>query len=367
VRDPVGDGLATIGHDLLQPLFAARLSLAALGDSMHTAGDRTLLGRAQHALIKLEEQLLGALEVEKLRSGAITPNVVAVPIEAMFKSLQTLLLPMALADGIELTHTPTALVARTDSRLLQRVLQHLIINAIKYAGAGRIRLIANPRPDHIRIEVWDSGPGIEPDELTHIFGRFKRGRCAGQSRHGGHGLGLYIVGSIAERLRHRVGVFSRVGRGSCFWIEVPLGDLAAVQRLEGPKEAAGTSLRGVRVLVVEPDGPTRAGLRLLLLGWGCEIIVRTGIDEVAQLSDLQLATFDLVMLNVDCIDPNALEQQFVGRTQSPRPMPSFIGFAAGDPDEVPPRQGVVEVVTTPIRPAELRSLMVHLVAAAASV
>lgn len=365
-RDVVGDGLATIGHDLLQPLLAARLSIAALGDSLRTTGDRLLIGRAENALVKVQEQLLGALEVEKLRSGAITPNLVEVPIEAMFKSLQTLLMPMALADGMELTHTPTALVARTDSRLLQRILQNLIINAIKYAGAGRVRLIASPRHDHIRIEVWDSGPGIEPAELRQIFERFKRGRHARQSRHDGHGLGLYIVGSLAERLHHPVGVFSRVGRGSCFWVEVPIGRLATTARVEASKDAVGLGLGGVRVLLVEPDGTTRAGLRLLLLGWGCEIMVRTSMDEVAALTGLQLATFDIVMLNVDVIDAGTLTAHIARARGDKIAMPSFIGFAAGDPDVVPPRQGQVDVITTPIKPAELRSLMSHLTAGAST-
>lgn len=115
---------------------------------------------------------------------------------------------------------PSSAWVRSDSKLLRRVIQNFLSNAIRYTPNGKILLGCRRLKGYIRIEVWDTGPGIPDDQLAHIFEEFRRFQQGRDKK--GLGLGLAIVDRICGMLNHPVNVHSVQGRGSVFSITVPV-------------------------------------------------------------------------------------------------------------------------------------------------
>jgi len=106
---------------------------------------------------------------------------------------------------------------------LRQVVVNLIVNAIKFSPEHTTITVTTDRePKYVRIEVSDQGPGIEPEEATHIFELFGQGVTASQPRDSGIGIGLHLVKRITELHGGHVGVNSAPGEGSRFWIRLPL-------------------------------------------------------------------------------------------------------------------------------------------------
>lgn len=129
------------------------------------------------------------------------------------------------AEQAELTlevEAPEGLEIHADPGRLRELLAALLDNALRYTPkGGRVGLRAEPRPGAVRVEVWDTGPGVEADERGRIFERFQRGRAAERSAASGSGLGLAVVAALAEAHRARVSVEDRPGGGARFLIEFP--------------------------------------------------------------------------------------------------------------------------------------------------
>jgi len=112
--------------------------------------------------------------------------------------------------------------ARADRRGLEQVFTNLLDNAVKYCGAGaRIRLSARRTERGLRVEIADTGPGIEPRHLPRLFERFYRVDSGRARDMGGTGLGLSIVKHLIEAMGGSIGVESTPGRGSTFWFTLP--------------------------------------------------------------------------------------------------------------------------------------------------
>ena len=179
----------------------------------------------------------------------------------------------ALADakGLSLRHVPTRAWIDSDPQLLRRVLQNFLSNAVKYTRRGRILFGCRRHGERLRIEVWDSGPGIADTDRGAIFEEFRRlDRGAA-----GLGLGLAIAERIAQLLEAPLTLRSWPGHGSVFSIELPLAPASAHEG--GEAADAGGSARA-RVLVVDNDAAVLAATRTLLAGWQCEVLAATDLD-----------------------------------------------------------------------------------------
>jgi CheY-like chemotaxis protein len=141
-----------------------------------------------------------------------------------------------------------------------------------------VLLAARRRGGLLRIEVWDSGPGIANEHQQRIFEEFQRLDQASPWGEKGLGLGLSICERIARLLGHRLSLRSRPGHGSCFAIDVPLGD-ARDATAAAPALAATASLPSMRVLCLDNDRDILDGMRLLLERWGVAVVVASTVDE----------------------------------------------------------------------------------------
>ena len=280
--------LAAASHDLLQPLHAARLFCAALGDDL-TDGQRPLADGIDQSLGAADRLLRSLLDISQLDAGGVRPDVRLFEIGELLAELANGLRRSAEAKGLNLRIVPSAHWVSTDRTLLRSILQNFAANAIRYTQTGGVVVGCRRRGAQLRIEVWDSGVGIPESEHDCIFEAFQRGSgvtASGQSGGGDVGLGLAIARRTARLLGARLNMRSVPGRGSLFAVTVPLAvPEAASAWSPGPRESMrnAPALRGTRVLCVDDDARILDGLAALLGGWQCDMARARSFAEAVTL------------------------------------------------------------------------------------
>jgi len=219
--------LAAASHDLRQPLAAMGMYVEVL-KAKAPASDSTLLSNMSNCVSSLSELLTDLLDISKLDAGVVVPEVSNFSVADLLDKLVAVHAPQAVAKGLKLRCVSSSLNARTDPVLLRRILSNFIANAIRYTLHGGVLVGCRRRQGKYWIEVRDTGIGIAADKTSEIFEEFKQlerdERSRGQGNGaGGSGLGLAIVAKSSALLGLQVRVQSRVGRGSLFAIELPLG------------------------------------------------------------------------------------------------------------------------------------------------
>jgi signal transduction histidine kinase len=258
-RDTGREFLADVSHELRTPLAALRtfneLLREKAGDDV--AARTEFLEASAQQIERLDWLAQNLLELSKLDSGLIRldlrPDDLRATIESAVEQAQV----SARRRGLDLTaELPDApLVTRHDPQRLGQVLTNLIGNALKFTPrGGSVRVLLAPRNRGARIQVVDTGVGIDADELPRIFDRFYRGSRANEARGSGSGLGLAIVRSIVEMHGGRVMVESRVGGGSTFTVTLPADPRTSAEAVAtGAVSAPGSGEAG--------SGSERAGRR----------------------------------------------------------------------------------------------------------
>jgi PAS domain S-box-containing protein len=213
--------LAAASHDLRQPLQTLALLSGVLGSILPRGTEAASAVATQSATLRWMMELLNSLlDLSGLDGGrALEPEIRECSLRTVSSRLVDTFGAQAAAKGLELIVDEQDYVVRTDPALLGRILQNLVANAIRYTPAGSVRVRAVGSGATVRIEVSDTGVGIAADELGRVFDEFYQGPHA--AGHHGLGLGLAIVRRLATALSCPVEVTSRVGRGSCFAINVP--------------------------------------------------------------------------------------------------------------------------------------------------
>ncbi len=223
------DFVANVSHELRTPITAIRSAVDTLRLTLErdpTASDRfvDIIDRNAQRLGALVEDLL---DLSRIESKEYRAEAVPVQLRAVSEQVLSLLRPRVEDKRIDVVNEIAADLpsARADRKGLEQVFTNLLDNAIKYCGPGtKVRLRAQRTDNNtLRIEVADSGPGIEPRHLPRLFERFYR-VDSGRSRDmGGTGLGLSIVKHLVEAMGGAIGVDSVPGKGATFWFTLPLG------------------------------------------------------------------------------------------------------------------------------------------------
>lgn len=231
--------LASASHDLRQPIQGLRLFLDVLDHRLTEGEERRILGLAGKALEGAEELLSTLLDVSTLEAGMVTAHPRAVALAPLIGGLASEFAPQAAACGLRLRAVPTSLWGATDPVLLARVLRNLLTNALRYTASGGVLLGCRRRGAMVMVEVCDTGPGIPADKLDLVFEDFVQLGNPERDRTKGLGLGLAVARRMAALLGHELGVRSLPGRGTVFWIAVPL---AAADGAPNPTPAETTPL-----------------------------------------------------------------------------------------------------------------------------
>lgn len=214
--------LSAVAHDLRQPLYAMSLATQSLQRQRPLRNPAPLLSQLRSALESADALLDTINTVALLEIGAIQPRLSVFSIQAMLERVDRQYGPQARARGLHWTVTPSLEQVRTDAVLLERMLGHLIANAVRCTPQGGVLVSCRRRSACLLIQVWDTGPGLSEAELATVFDIHYRGQPRSETD-SGVGLGLPIVHQAALLLDIDLGVRSRVGHGTCFSLRVPLG------------------------------------------------------------------------------------------------------------------------------------------------
>ncbi|WFP60410.1 MULTISPECIES: hybrid sensor histidine kinase/response regulator [unclassified Mesorhizobium] len=361
--------LAAASHDVLQPLNAAHLSVSALAEVQTSAEGKKLVRQVERSLETMEDLLRTLLDISKLDAGVVQPEIVDVSLEALFSSLRSDFLPEAQNKGLSLKFRPVNVVVRSDRTLLRRILQNILSNALRYTRSGGVLVGTRHRGDIIRIDVADTGCGIPDDQREAVFEEFHRGIStlteAGLA--GGLGLGLAIVRRMAAALGHPVTFSSKVGRGTIFHIDVPVGMSAAAEPAAGAADMErprGYGLFGTKVLLVENDTDVLSAMTSLLERWQCLVRAATSTDDALDLIGDTDWVPDIVIADQH-LDGGDLGTATIAEVRDylGRPVPALIVTADGSELVAKAaRAAGIELMRKPLKPAQLRALLAHLLA-----
>ncbi len=352
--------LAAASHDILQPLNAARLYASSLTEAAAHAGSAARADLARNVDISLEavEEILGALlDISRLDAGATKPEVADVPVADLMRMLEIEFAPIARAKGLELRFLPTTLAIRTDRRLMRRLLQNLVSNALKYTLKGRVLVGCRRAGGRVRIEVWDTGLGIPIDRQRAVFEEFERlDQGARVAR--GLGLGLSIVERLGRVLDHPVGLNSRLGAGSVFSVAAPRGEAAPTNVADdgAPTPAlAGEPLSGLKILAIDNEPRVLEGMRALMSLWGCSVATAHGLAQ-ARDALIGFGAPDVVIADYHLDEGDGIDTIRALRDDLGRSVPAILATADRSPvvrDRAADED--VIVLNKPLKPAPLRA------------
>ncbi|WP_111400999.1 hybrid sensor histidine kinase/response regulator [Meridianimarinicoccus zhengii] len=287
--------LAAASHDLLQPLSAAKLYLASAADG----GDDPLLVKAGRALESVELIIEALLDISKLDSGSAQFDIRTVALTEVLEPLRDEFAPVAAAKNLSLRVVPSRLSVRSDPSYLRRILQNLMGNALRYTRSGKVLVGVRRMKDAVRLEVWDTGCGIAEEDHETIFQEFQR-LDASASASEGLGLGLAIVERACARLGHPLGLWSVPGKGSGFFVNLPLAHGAGgAGTVRAPQVSTSWRLknRGMIVLLVEDDADLRRAMTVLLGKWDVSVLDADGAAAALALLDEIEITPDAVLID----------------------------------------------------------------------
>jgi signal transduction histidine kinase/ActR/RegA family two-component response regulator len=254
--------LATVSHELRTPLqsILGWTSLLRTGD-LDAARVRRAVDTIDRNARSQAQIVEDVLDLSRIVSGRLKLESTAVDLSAVLEAAVEVVRPAAEAKGVVLeVLVEPALVARGDAGRLQQVFWNLLSNAVKFTPAGgRVETIARGEGRLVQVDIRDSGQGISPEFLPHVFDAFRQQDQSRTRRFGGLGLGLSIVRQLVEMHGGTVTASSSgAGQGSTFRVELPTAVLEGGALHVGPvaDDATLPRLDDVRVLVVDdhPDG-----------------------------------------------------------------------------------------------------------------
>lgn len=346
--------LAAVGHDLAQPLHAARLLTHGLAEQ--SAANPSLAGavaQVDAALGAAEELLAGVLDISRLEAGGLHAQMLPVALDPLLEALVAEAQVLAHAKGLRLRRVPTRVWVWADPQLLRRVLRNFLSNAVRYTARGGIVVGVRRSGDgRIAVEVCDSGPGIPLEQQRLVFEEFRRLQRGGP----GLGLGLAIADRLARLQGSLVHLRSRPGRGSCFGVLLPRVPPTSPPPLAPANTDVDESSVALRVLVVDNDASVLAATCRLLESWGAEVRAATTPAEALALAESFVPEAWLLDFHLDDgATGDRLHRQLAER------WPDALGLVVSADHGEAVRVAVLAAgavpLTKPLRPLRLRSLM----------
>ncbi|NOZ97218.1 MAG: response regulator [Gammaproteobacteria bacterium] len=346
--------IAAASHDLLQPMHAARLFSTVLEQSVHSEQERQTLQQLDRALYGAESMLSALLDIARLEGGSLQPKRQAYPLHDLLSDLSLQFKSIAAQRNIQLKVHDAQFWIDTDPQWIRRIIQNFVSNALRYTASGRVVvgvLRSARKPQHIRIGVWDTGPGIAEEQRIKLFQEFER--CGHTSPWGeqGLGLGLAIVQRMTSLLDYPVEVYSELGKGSTFMIEVPTVP-APQKTVAALQQNTAILATGYRVLCLDNDETILDGMAALLSKWGYDVFKATEPEQaltIIQTENIQVWLID------QHLNRDQLGMDFI-LAHRPTSVPVALITADSDP-ELPQRLKEMNIVLLkkPLKPAGLRA------------
>lgn len=276
--------LAAASHDLRQPMQAMRLYLDVLAERIQQPQEQDIINKLQRTHADVGGMLDRLLDISQLDAGKVRVHPEMFDLSAVLRDLHELYESETATRGLSWRlHVPRdAVRIDSDPVLVKEVLSNLISNAIRYTQQGGILLSLRRRGDAVRIEVWDTGPGIDEQMHRDIFDEFIQLGNPERDRRKGVGLGLSIAGRLGRLLGGEVILKSRPGRGSLFFLSLPVqwhAQRANAPKKQGSQGAGAWDFQGSCVFVIDDDPLMRDSLGMMLQLWRCEVMTFADADS----------------------------------------------------------------------------------------
>ena len=351
---------AAAGHDLRQPLHAMGLFAAALTEKVRDPEVLHVVNSINASVDALEGLFNELLDISKIDSGVLKANPTHFELASMLDRLRMDFEPEAFERGLRLRIVPTTAYLFSDPVLVERILRNLVSNALRYTKSGGVLVGVRRRGKEVSLEVWDTGIGIPPEQQDRVFEEFYQLANPERNSKKGLGLGLSIVKRLVNLLGARVDLRSLPGRGSVFKVRLPLGVRPSVDLARQKKAAtAPGDLSGRVIVVVEDEAAVLEGMRVLLEGWGAEVVAGASIREtmaevepLARAPDLIVADYGLRDGNVGTQAIAAVRERFKSR------IPAIIVSGSTTAAHVEEAKAMdAHLLLKPVMPAKLRTLI----------
>jgi signal transduction histidine kinase/CheY-like chemotaxis protein len=361
--------IAVASHDLRQPLHALGLFVGQLRGHVRSTEGRALVERIDGAVVNMNELFTALLDISKLDAGVLVPELTEFPVDHLLKRMDATFAAAAHAKGLSLRVVSSSAFVRSDIILVERILQNLVANAVRFAACGGVVVGCRRRGDTLRIDVCDSGPGIPKDQQRNVFGEFYQLAGPRPDRHRGLGLGLAIVDRLCRLLGHRLELTSTPGKGSRFAIFVPVA--GERREIVPPLTHSQSQLdlpAGKLALIIDDDAMNLESLRGLLVTWGCRVTTATTCEEALARLAADNQAPDIIISDYHLSD-GATGDEVIARLRNRfGPVPAFLmsGDSASERLREAGASGIA-LLHKPVPPMKLRLMLNQLLKVRTSV
>ncbi len=349
--------LAVVGHDIRTPLSGVLGVLELIDRRRLSQRDRRLVDMAATSGEALVDLANATLDLSRLEAGTESLDLRDFDLGALLDATAALMRPLAEQKGLVLTLQPPSAELRLhgDAGKIHRILVNLLRNAISFTERGEVWLAAelqrapSQKNFELRLEVRDTGIGIDQAMQRQIFRDFVQVDPETGRRNGGVGLGLAICSKLAELMGGSISVVSAKGQGSTFSVRLPV---AAAKTAARPGEVTAGQLQ--RILVVDDDPVTREVARLMVGKAGHK--VQTAASGEAALKTLRKRAFDLVLLDMHMTGIDGIETALAIRELPGIVQPRIVALTADVSPETTRRMraaGLATILSKPITSAAL--------------
>ncbi|SEQ16153.1 PAS domain S-box-containing protein [Pseudomonas sp. NFACC02] len=355
--------LANMSHEIRTPLNAVLGMLQLLTHAGLDSRQAGYVINARTAASSLLSLLNDILDYSKIEANKLHLDIHPFDLDQLLRDLAVILVGNQSRSAAEVLFEldPTLPVhLMGDSLRLQQVLINLAGNALKFTPQGQvvvrfIRLSSGDRVG-IRVEVEDSGIGIQREHLAHIFEGFSQAQASTTRRYGGTGLGLAICKRLVAMMGGELRIRSEVGKGSCFWFDIELEQDAAFEHSNLKKNGKA----GLRLLVVDDNDVARQILSKMVNGMGWEVDTADSAAAAFQRIRDQAATrpYDVILMDWDMPVMNGLTAaRQLAQATDVSPTPAVVMITAYSHDMLhrlaPNERPFRAMLSKPLTPAQL--------------
>jgi two-component system, sensor histidine kinase len=309
--------LAAASHDLRQPLQAATLYLSLLTKQARTSDQQELCAKMRAPLQVMSSTLDALLDISMLDSGQVTPKPSDFALRSILERVAADLRPLAEQKKLSLDVAETDVLVKSDPALLERIVENLVSNAIRYTAVGNVSVRSENIGDFVRISVSDTGIGIPEEALERIFDEYFQFDNPARNIKKGLGLGLAIVKRLAHLLNHPINVRSTLAEGSTFSVDIPLAEQPAVTATPAGSSIPAHGEQQLAVLFIDDDSAVADSLFMVLAAAGFNAVsAGDGNEAIARLEEglrPNIVLSDYRMPNENGLEVVARVRQTLGR------------------------------------------------------